>query len=363
MNWTTRSPWALGALMAAIATLTLVPGRADAQREAFFQKLQADTQLSVRKGLDYLQNKQNDDGSWTEKIGRKVHMHYEGSLGKHVGVTSLACMAFLAHGSLPDRGPYHESLQRGLNFVLRSVQQNGFITNQNSRMYSHAFATLFLAEVYGTTQNEEVHRKLKNSVALIVKAQNEAGGWRYQPAAPDSDMSITVCQVMALRAARNAGIHVPKATIDKAIKYVKDSFRESRGSFLYQAQIDQWGRREPSRDSFSLAAAGVTALYGAGEYEGPYIRGGLKYMREQRFPRSRARNSFDYYYGMYYGTQAAFQAGGEYWSEWYASVWTDLLWLQQRDGSWKDQVGRNYATAMACVILQIPYQYLPIFER
>ena len=76
-------------------------------------------------------------------------------------------------------------------------------------MYSHAFATLFLAEVYGMVEREDVKRTLQRSVDLIVDSQNAEGGWRYKPFARESDMSITVCQVLALRSARNVGIHVP----------------------------------------------------------------------------------------------------------------------------------------------------------
>ena len=38
-----------------------------------------------------------------------------------------------------------------------------------------------------------------------MKSQNDEGGWRYEPYARESDMSIVVCQVIALRAARNIG--------------------------------------------------------------------------------------------------------------------------------------------------------------
>lgn len=337
--------------------------RLEAQSEQHYRQVEADTRLAVRRGLDYLARKQNKNGSWTEKVGRKVHYSYRGESAEHVGVTALACMAFLSHGDVPGRGRYADNIERGLDFVLSSVQPNGFVAANKSRMYSHAFATLFLAEIYGMTGREDVRKKLKSSVTLIIQAQNDAGGWRYRPGAEDSDMSITVCQVMALRAARNAGIHVPKPTIDGAIEYVKASFVRSSGAFLYQHEVDRGGRHRRSRTSFPLTAAGVTALYGAGEYDGEYIQDGLRYMRSHRFNRGQARRSFDYYYGMYYGTQAAFQAGSEYWTEWYLSVWPDILALQRRDGSWDDLVGSSYATAMACVILQIPYQYLPIFER
>jgi squalene cyclase len=159
-------------------------------------KLQERARLAAERGLEYLKQTQNADGSWTDKIGRKVHYEYRGRLGKHVGVTSLACLAFLAQGSLPGRGKYGEQVEKGLDFILRTVQTNGFISTDESRMYSHAFATLFLAEVYGMTGMEKVKERLKSAAGLIVQAQNDTGGWRYQPGADDADMSITVCQVI-----------------------------------------------------------------------------------------------------------------------------------------------------------------------
>ena len=83
-------------------------------------------------------------------------------------------------------------------------------------MYSHGFATLFLAECYGMSKRTELRDKLSLAVKLIVNSQNKEGGWRYYPKKEDADISVTVCQVMALRAAHNAGIHVPKETIDRA---------------------------------------------------------------------------------------------------------------------------------------------------
>ncbi|MFN0059705.1 MAG: prenyltransferase/squalene oxidase repeat-containing protein [Planctomycetota bacterium] len=325
-------------------------------------ELRAET--AVSRGLEYLKSHQQADGSWRDIIGRKVHTKYQGTDGKHVGVTALACMAFLANGSLPGRGKYGEQIERGLEFILGHVEPNGYITNESSRMYSHAFATLFLAEIYGMTGMERVEDALKSAINLIVHAQNPQGGWRYQPGAPDADMSITVCQVMALRAAQNAGVHVPKRTIDEAIRYVNNSYRaDEGGGFTYQIEDGM-----ASRVTLALTAAGVTALYGAGVYDDPRIENGLEYIQRNlpSFTRNYGgpRQRFDYYYGIYYATQAAFQRGGDYWDRYQKQVWADLLRQQDaRTNCWEDLVGRNYATAVACVVLQIPRQYLPIFER
>ena len=329
--------------------------------------IDAQTRASIDRALEYLIANQNSDGSWTDRVGRKVHNTYRGRVAPHIGVTALAGMAFLSSGTLPGEGARRRScdaVRKALDFIMNQSQPDGFITANNSRMYSHAFATLFLAEAYGTAvhpDSRRIHDCLKRSVRLIVNAQNEEGGWRYLPGAPDADMSITVCQVLALRGARNAGIQVPKETIDRAVAYVKDSFVPGVGAFKYQIEKDQTPFR--SRYSFALTACGVTTLYGAGEYNAREVRDGLRYLWHYRPPRDWARERFDYFYGHYYAVQAAFQAGGAYWRGWYEWIKSDLLLLQAADGSWTDLVGSNYATAMAAIILQMPNKYLPIMEN
>ena len=155
---------------------------------------------------------------------------------KHAGITALAGLAFMSAGNLPGRGKYGKQVQKCLDYVLSCEQQSGLIcadVNQGP-MYGHGFATLFLGEVYGMTGNEEVKEKLQKAVQLIEKTQNSEGGWRYQPAPYDADISVTICQVMALRAARDAGIKVEKEVIDKSIKYVKTCQNRSDGGFGYQ---------------------------------------------------------------------------------------------------------------------------------
>jgi hypothetical protein len=234
-------------------------------------------------------------------------------------------------------------------------------------MYSHAFATLFLAEAYGAgfyADSDRLRSCLKRATRLIVTAQNATGGWRYLPGAEDADMSITVCQVFALRGARNAGIRVPRETIDRAVRYVKRSFYPNRidsGAFRYQLDLEYPGGQ--SRYSFALTACGVATLYGAGEYNAPEVRRGLRYLWAWYQPKEYATERFDYFYAHYYAIQAAFQASGAFWNAWYADIKRDLFALQQPNGSWMDLVGSNYATAMAAIILQMPNQYLPIMEN
>jgi len=313
----------------------------------------------VGKGLDYLARTQNANGSWTCQIGYKLNDTYQGeeNVNENVGITAIAGIAFLAQGNVPGKGKYGTNVEKAVQFVLSCAREtDGYITKHGTRMYEHGFATLFLAEVYGMTKREDIKSRLKNSAQLIINSQHPDGGWRYQPSPLDADISVTVTTLQALRACRNVGIAVPKEVIDKAVSYVKKSYialPDAMGAFNYQLT-------PPTRISFALTSAGVTSLMSAGEYNTPEIQRGINYILKN-LPGS--YGDYHYYYGHYYAVQALFQAGGKNWEQYFGRIRNEIIVYQQPDGSWMDDVGPAYATAMACIILQIPNDYLPIFQR
>jgi hypothetical protein len=274
-----------------------------------------------------------------------------------VAITSLAGLAFMEAGNLPNRGKYGKEVQRCLDYVLANCQQSGLIASDASQgpMYGHGFATLFLGEIYGMTGNDEVKEKLQKAVTLIQKTQNQEGGWRYQPAPYDADISVTICQVMALRAARDAGIKVEKEVIDKSIQYVRRC-QNSDGGFSYMAG-------QGSGSGFPRSAAGVAALYYAGIFEGDDLERGLKYLQQfnPKNNNANSRNEGHYFYGHYYAVQANFLAGGKYWAEWYPAIRDELCHSQDTSGAWNGDFSEDYATAMALIILQMPNRYLPVY--
>ena len=300
----------------------------------------------VDRGLEYLAKVQNADGGF----GRT------GGYSSHAGITGLAGLAFLANGSVPDRGKYGKNAAMCLDFILAHTGRSGFIGGggvSHGPMYGHGFATLFLAEAYGMSGRPDVREKLSRAVDLIVRTQNDQGGWRYQPIKFDADLSVTICEIMALRAARNNGIKVPKSTIDKAIDYVKKS-QNPDGGFSYTL-----GSRG---SAFPRSAAGVCSLFNCGVYTGPEIDNGLAYLLKFK-PGAGGNRGGHYFYGNYYAVQAMFIAGGDYWHQWWPAISQDLLANQESGGSWSGTAGREYGTAMACIILQVPNRYLPILQR
>ncbi len=302
---------------------------------------------SIRRGMVYLASQQVENGSF----GR-------GRYANHVGITSLAAIAFMADGHLPGRGAYGEHVQRALEFVLEHSTETGLIAAETSHgpMYGHGFATLFLGEIYGMTPGDErVRIALEKAVELIIRTQNDEGGWRYQPVPSDADISVTICEVMALRSARNAGIKVPESTIERAVQYVKRC-QNVDGGFRYMSR--------QGSSAWPRTAAGVASLFYSGIYEGDAIERGLDYLDQNAFPGRRGMRQSHYYYGQYYAIQAMYMAGGERWTNWWNAARDDLIDRQSANGGWLDHhVGGSYSTSMSLIVLQMPKRYLPIFQR
>ena len=361
----TRNSLAIGAALT-LATLTGAqqPGPepeqqrptagegATAQNNALADEITPELDDAVTRALAALAASQNDDGSFSG-----------GRYGKHVGITALACLAFMADGHIPGRGGYGDNVERGLEFVLDNLNETGLLAAETSHgpMYGHGFAALFVGEIYGMIGSDDTpiarrtHEALVKSVRLIVQTQNAEGGWRYNPVPYDADVSVTICQIMALRAARNAGIEVPRETIDNAVSYVRRC-QNTDGGFKYQltSGSSAWPR----------SAAGVASLYYAGIYEDEAIDEGLDYLFDTALPGRKGRPGAHFFYGHYYAVQTMYLAGGERWATWWPAIRDELIDLQNPDGTWSDRhAGSSYGTAMALIILQMPKRYLPIFQK
>jgi len=326
---------------------------ATAENNALEREFTEELDEAVRRGLRYLASEQQEDGSFGQ-----------GRYKRNVAVTSLACLAFMADGHVPGRGEYGGVVRRGLEFILDSSAENGLIAAQTSHgpMYGHGFSTLFLGEVYGMTPgggetrlSQRTHDALVRAIRLIEQSQNPDGGWRYNPVPYDADVSVTICQVMALRAARNAGIEVSKETIDEAVEYVRNC-QNPDGGWRY--------RLDPGASAWPRTAAGIATLFYAGIYQDEAIDAGTDYLRREAMPGQVNQQRAHYFYGHYYAVQAMYLSGGEDWATWWPAVRSELIGTQQADGSWSDRsVGTAYGTAMALIVLQMPKRYLPIFQK
>jgi hypothetical protein len=215
----------------------------------------------------------------------------------------------------------------------------------------------------------EPSRPLRNALAsavdLILASQNHEGGWRYSPVPADADVSVTVCQVMALRAAWNAGVGdrgTEEASL-KAIAYIRRC-ANGNGSYSYMQGMGGWG--EEGASGVPRAGAGAMSLISTGVTDAAdrHLGPSLAFLR--RHAASHLRSGHYLWYGQYYAAQALFHSPDPAdWERYWAVASANLLQRQTVDGTWPSGEGPSpaYGTGMALIILQIPNQYLPILQR
>lgn len=349
------------------SALTLLSHAQEPGRSAVSDKtmIDAETQTLIDRGLKSLADSQARDGSFADVQTRFGN----------VAITALAGLALMAAGHQPGRGRYGDNVARAADYVMKrgiGTSPPGYLSNvnqqiNNAAMYQHAFGALFLSEVHGMMPDaagrKRLRETLEQAIALTRNSQNREGGWRYEPRPTlQADVSVTVAQLMALRAARNAGIYVPKSVADKAVEYIQACQRPD-GGFCYIKGQGYVG------SAFPRSAAAVVGLFSAGIYSGKVIDRGLDYL--MRFMPGRGQalglnvGSEYYFYGHYYAALAMWTAGGTYWDIWFPAIRNELASRAQRvnNGLWSDWNGAAYATAMACIILQLSNNYLPIMQK
>jgi len=314
------------------------------------------TEQVIKTGLAFLAKQQVKSGKFAGAFGQSGYQC-------GVAVSALAGLAFMCSGSTPFAGRYARQIRACTKYILKNVKGSGYISNSSetrtSNMYGHGYAMLYLTQAYGMSASQELKDKLKKAIAMTCKIQNKDGGWRYQPVKADADLSITICQIMALRAAHNAGLQVSNEVREKTIRYVERS-QNSDGSFKYTLR--------GGRTTVALTAAGVVSYYSAGIYEGEKIDKALKWIMDRGPGKGSAQvvSPMNYYYAHYYAVQAMWHAQlqhPEYWNRWYPAIRDELLTDKMNSKKLfpDDRVGTEFGTAMACIILQIPFNYLPIF--
>ena len=320
------------------------------------------TQEAIEKGMQFLARNQSSDGSFRNtKDGASLPGDDDLAGGDGDARRREHDQPRALCRERQEGGPLRPQAQADPNTgIIAAGTENG------RTMYPHGFAMLFLSSAYGMESDEGVRASMKTviekGIKLIASAQSPMGGWYYTPNSGDEG-SVTVTQLQALRAAHNAGFIVPEDVIEKAIQYL-ELCRTPDGGIRYSYNS---GNSDPPADLRRRAALHVLdRRLRVGDGRGlPRVRLSRAYCLDGNNSSWSKRGGHDYY-GHYYAAQAFYQAGDEYWDTYFPAARDQLLNMQGQggEGAWNgDHVGPVYGTAMALTILQLPYKYLPIYQR
>ena len=359
---------------AAAAVLALAVGPAAAQ-----EKKKVDVEETVKKGLVWLARQQATDGSWS-------------SSGQYPTVcTGLAGMAMLMEGSTMREGKYSDNIVKAVEWFANRSQTSGLLgiptnpTEAGRYIYGHGFGLMFLACAYGEEDDKDRRKKLEKLIQKAVdfsgKAQTKQGGWGYVSAADGGGFdegSTTITQLQGLRAARNAGIAVPKGVIDNATEYLRKC-TTPRGGVIYnlgQGQIAQAGSERPP-----ITAAAAACAFSAGNYDDKYAKMWIKYCQEVLWQggRAGAQGGHDDYQ-TYYFAQVIFALGDDryaklfpneepknrmMWSKYRDNLYDFIKSRQGGDGGWTGGFDGNgiIVSSFNLTLLQLEKGLLPMYHR
>jgi hypothetical protein len=276
--------------------------------------------------------------------------------------TGLALLPFLGSGQTHLAGKYRNTICRGLTYLvdhMRRGPQGGALNESGGNMYAHGLASIALCEAYAMTRDEELFAPAQFALDFISFAQDpKGGGWRYKPR-EKGDTSVFGCQLTALKSGQMSGLRVPPLTMQRASLFL-DSVQSDGGS--------AYGYTEPKSGSEATAAIGLLCRMHLGwKKDNPALQQGVKFL--DRHGPSGANMYFNYY-----ATQVMCRWQGETWIKWDRQMRELLIHSQVKqgheDGSWftgrgdngADPGGRLYCTALATMILEVPYRYLPIYR-
>lgn len=330
----------------------------------------AETEQAVQKALIWLANKQSNDGRWDPRLtGGGIERQDLGQDRRGAGsradngITGLALLAFLAAGHTHQSGEFQMNVARGLEFLLRTQNADGFLGGQSQnfeRTYCHSMAMLALSEAYAMTGDRRLLAGLEAAVNYSVRNQNPIdGGWRYQPG-ESGDMSQFGWKVLALHSAQQAGVRAPDSTWSGMNRFLQLC---TRGTYQGIGAYRPKEKESPTMTAEALVCRFLLQR----EVAAATIDEASRYLLRHP-PQGRAIN----YYYWYYGTLALYHSGGESWQTWNRQLQAILLERQlaqgpdvgswPAEGMWAGYGGQVFSTAMATLCLEVYYRYLPVHE-
>ena len=311
-----------------------------------------DFDATVRKGLDWLQKTQDDDGCFGSRTIVDPEEHQE-------------------HGG---------------NIVIRTRdgrvdRRLEGLANRPSYVYNHAAASLAMVEAYGLTGSEKWKDSAQRALDFIALARNPYFAWRYGIKPGDNDTSVTGWMLLPIAVARminrvdkEASLRVDEAAFDGARAWLDKTTDTDYGRVGYilrgtgPCRDSKYVDKFPSEKSESLTALGMLMrmLGGDDPRKSKLIRMGASLCGKLP-PRWNTRDgSIDFIY-WHFGSLAMHRVGGTAWRRWLEAIEPALVEHQRTEGdnegswdpvgAWGHAGGRVYATAINALTLLTPVRF------
>ena len=346
----------------------------------------ADLEKQIEKGVYFLLDRQNKDGSWGSPRNTKGLNIYAPGFQSHyafrLAVTSLCVSALIETGG--DTPQTRAALKDAEAYLLEHLPKlRRADATAMYNVWSHGYGLQALVRLRARAKAEPA--KIKKIDALIAQQfkmlgryESVDGGWGYydmrlgtMKPASSSISFVNATVLVAFHEAKMAGLEPPKKLVTRALAALKRQHLPD-GSFLYGEYLKNSPRRGINRPGGSLgrSQAGNIALrlWGDKRITDKVLVDWLDrlYARNDWLGIGRKRPrpheawfqvaGYFYYYGHYYGALCLDHVPAAERPRLQDHMATIIMKYQEKDGSWWDfpfyDYHQQYGTAMALMTLQ-----------
>ncbi|QDT68724.1 Prenyltransferase and squalene oxidase repeat protein [Planctomycetes bacterium MalM25] len=363
--------------LAVVSPGVALSGRTPGMKQMLLKQMgaTAQTEAAVLAGLKWLQKQQRKDGGWSLKGPYAQGSPNENR--EAATAMALLAFQGAGKLPTNSRDDFGRVVRRGWNWLLERQNEDGSFFHRggsNHRFYTEALCTIALCELLAMTGDEQYRKPASKAVEYLISSQSELGGWKYYPG-PQSDLSVTGWVLMALKSARMAGIEVPSPVFLKIEDYLDTVSRAEsmsdidRGSRYVYESSDIFNREAiPTMTAVGL----LCRQYLGWPLDERRLESGVDFLLTHKPEWRRGKTNLYYWY---YATQVLMHKGGASWPKWNL-VMRELLpehqekkgpekgsWDPRDDMPWGASGGRLYTTCFAIYTLEVYYRHLPLYKQ
>jgi hypothetical protein len=317
---------------------------------------------AIFRALRWLKANQASDGSWPNV---------------RPAMTSLALLAFLGHGELPDSEEFGGTVQRAMEWLVSNQEPDGRFKGRDPNDYSQPIAAYALCEAVMLTRVPSVRYAAERAVEVLLTGQHPDGAWDYRCRQSErKDTSYMGWCIQALKAASLAKVGDQRRTEEASIRAAAAMRRQfcAGSDANYGGVFSYTG---PGTGQGGLTGVGVLCLQLLRVADTAEARGGMRTVEQWNVNWANPGVTSPLYY-WYYGVQAAFHNGGSAWEKWNPMLARELVRNQVRVpggeggrelGYWdspsasEHHDGRVMDTCLCVLMLEVPYRYLPLYRK
>lgn len=356
--------------------------------------------LSIKKGLDWIDKAQSEDGGWGAGTHSRQDILDPHAVSSDPATTSLVAMSLLRTDNSLDKGTYSKNLKRSLEFLLKTTEEcpdnQPYLTtltntqpqiklgrNIDVILTAQFFTNILRYNLDDEAVKKRIEKALDKCIARIQNGQDTDGSWRDGGWAPVLQSALAN---NALESADEVGRAVDKKVMEKSRGYQNGNFDiktnsvmtgKAAGVMLYGLSSTTRASAKESRrakDILSkakkegkikddkvteenLIAAGLDVPE-ANQLVTAYSINQASVQQAQREDvlSGFGNNGGEEFMSFLMTGESLVMQGGDDWKKWYDQTTGKLVTIQNNDGSWNGHhciTSPVFCTATCLLILSI----------